>query len=61
MVRLWMQQRQVSPWTSSKLHGTGLKDGGLMSDDEKCASRGVNGDNEIVSARDEFSLVGCDG
>lgn len=24
IVRLWMQQRQVSPWASSKLHGTGL-------------------------------------
>ena len=57
MVRLWMQQRQVSPWTSSKLHGTGLKDGGLMSDDEKCASRGFMGDNERFMVVDVVLLI----
>ena len=30
MVWLWMQQKQVSPWASSKLHGMGLKFGGLI-------------------------------
>ena len=57
MVWLWMRHRQVSPWASSKLHGTGLKGGGLMGDDEKCSSRCVMGDNERVIPRDAFSRV----
>ena len=61
MVRLWMQQRHVSPWASSKLHGMGLKFGGLIGDDEKCASRGVMGDNDRVMSRDAFSMVGGGG
>ena len=61
MVRLWMQQRQVSPWASSKLHGMGLKFGGLIGDGEKCASRGVMGDNERVMSKDAFSMVGGGG
>ena len=40
---------------------TWLQVGGLIGDDEKCASRGVNGDNERVNARVVFSMVGCDG
>ena len=53
-----MQQRHVSPWASSKLHGTGLKVGGLFGDGEKCASRGVMGDSERVMFNDAFSLIG---
>ena len=63
MVWLWMRHRQVSPWASSKLHGMGLKGGGLMGDDEKCSSRCLMGDNERVIPRDAFSRVGggsCD-
>ena len=36
----------------------GLKFGGLIGEDEKCASRGVMGDNERVMSRDAFSMVG---
>ena len=32
-----------------------------MGDNEKCASRGVMGDNERVMSRDAFSIVGGDG
>ena len=56
-----MQQRHVSPWASSKLHGTGLKFGGLMGDEGKCASRGVMGESERVSPRDASSKVGGGG
>jgi len=34
MVRLLMQQRQLSPWASSKAQGMG-KHGGGIGDDEK--------------------------
>jgi hypothetical protein len=56
-----MQQRQVSLWASSKLYGIGLKFGGLIGDDEKCASRGVMGDNERVMSKDAFSIDGGGG
>ena len=39
----------------------GLKFGGLIGDDEKCASRGVMGDNESMMSRDAFSKVGGGG
>lgn len=61
MVRLWMQHRQVSPCASSKLHGTGSKFGGLIGEEEKCASRGVIGDRERVISKGEFSMVGGGG
>ena len=54
-----MQQRHVLPWASSKLHGTGLKFGGSIGEDEKCASRGVKGDKESVMSRYVLSMVGC--
>ena len=38
-----------------------MKFGGLIVDDEKCASRGVMGDNERVMSRDVFSMRGVGG
>ena len=56
-----MQQRYVSPWASSKLHGTGLKCGGFMGDEGGCASRGEMGESESVSPREVLFKVGGGG
>ena len=60
MVRLWMQQRQVSPCDSSNLQGTGLeKNGGVIGGDEIWASSGVIGESEMVRWVEIGSCVGC--
>ena len=59
MVRLWIQQRQVSPCDSSILQGTGLaKYGGVICGDESWVSSGVVGESEIVRWVDIGSCVG---
>ena len=59
MVRLWMQQRQVSPWASRNLQGTRLtKNGGVIGGDETWASSGVIGESEMVSSVERGSWVG---
>ena len=55
-----MQQRQVSPWDSSNLQGTGLtKNGGVIGGDERWASSGVIGESEMVRWVDIGSCIGC--